>query len=155
MRETSKGANANWKGGKALRAHRNFFLPALRNAADSDRVAAMTPGRLTFFSRLTSTLVLWVLMLALFAVLVVESVALMVHRPKIHSQRCECNIQNIAESCTVRPSAFLVFRPSSTIQKKVRREREIRRRLIPFQRRYHRIIVSLLSPMFTLPHIIN
>ncbi len=63
--ETIKGAEGNWKGGKGLRANAPpFSLPSLRNAADSDRVPQMTPGRLTFFSRLTSTLVLWVLMLA-------------------------------------------------------------------------------------------
>ena len=63
--ETIKGAEGNWKGGKGLGANAApFSLPSLRNAADSDRVPQMTPGRLTFFSRLTSTLVLWVLMLA-------------------------------------------------------------------------------------------
>ena len=63
--ETIKGAEGNWKGGKGLWANAApFALPSLRNAADSDRVPQMTPGRLTFFSRLTSTLVLWVLMLA-------------------------------------------------------------------------------------------
>ena len=51
------------KGEKPYDRRATFFLPALRNATDSDRVAAMTPGRLTFFSRLTSTLVLWALML--------------------------------------------------------------------------------------------
>lgn len=63
--ETIKGAEGNWKGGKGPGANAApFSLPSLRNAADSDRVPQMTPGRLTFFSRLTSTLVLWVLMLA-------------------------------------------------------------------------------------------
>ena len=65
VNETIKGAEGNWKGGKGLGANAApFSLPSLRNAADSDRVPQMTPGRLTFFSRLTSTLVLWVLMLA-------------------------------------------------------------------------------------------
>ncbi|MEI8292805.1 MAG: phosphatidate cytidylyltransferase [bacterium] len=60
---TSKGADVNWKGGKGPASANSASPPALRNAADSDRVLEMTPGRLTFFSRLTSTLVLWVLML--------------------------------------------------------------------------------------------
>jgi CDP-diglyceride synthetase len=51
------------KGEKPYASTATFFLPSLRNATDSDTVLPMTPARLTFFSRLTSTLVLWALML--------------------------------------------------------------------------------------------